>query len=303
MAKKALSSLDLINQIKSIIFDIGKYFTMINILVPTDFSELSKVAIRFAIRLANKIDANITLLYVITIPQTSRASIRMKIKKLEQEFFQMGNEDLQILVDEFSPMLKTTKPLAVRIIKGTSFNESVKKEAKKLRSGLIVMGTRGASGITKYIMGSNTTSVIDVSQIPVLVIPELGTFKNFRNVVYATDMKHTDKELKMLIPYLKMFESIVHVVHVTPSLKQVTAIEKKLDSAVSKAGLNNVIVRVIVNKYPQEALDHYVSTVKADLITTFTHEHGFYDKVFQKSLTRKMAFQSKIPLLAFKEKS
>jgi nucleotide-binding universal stress UspA family protein len=276
---------------------------MINILVPTDFSELSKVAIRFAIRLANKIDANITLLYVITIPQTSRASIRMKIRTLEKEFFEMGNEDLQLLVEEFSPLLKTTKPLAVRIIKGTSFNDSVKKEAKKLRSGLIVMGTRGASGIKKYIMGSNTNSVIDVSQIPVLVIPELATFKNFKNVVYATDMKHAEKELKILIPYLKMFESIVHMVHVTPSLKQVAAVEKKIDSIVLKSGLKNVIVRVIVNKYPQEALDHYVSSVKADLITTFTHQHGFYDLLFQKSLTRKMAFQSKIPLLAFKQKS
>jgi nucleotide-binding universal stress UspA family protein len=275
---------------------------MINILVPTDFSELSKVAIRFAIRLANKIDANITLLYVITIPQTSRASIRMKIRTLEKEFFEVGNEDLQLLVDEFSPMLKTTKPLAVRIVKGTSFNDTVKKEAKKLRSGLIVMGTRGASGIKKYIMGSNTTSVIDVSQIPVLVIPELATFKNFKNVVYATDMKHTEKELKILIPYLKLFESIVHMVHVTSSLKQVSAIEKKIDSIVLKAGLKNVIVRVLVNKYPQEALDHYVASVKADLITTFTHEHGFYDILFQKSLTRKMAFQSKIPLLAFKQK-
>jgi nucleotide-binding universal stress UspA family protein len=274
---------------------------MINILIPTDFSELSKVAIRYAIRFANKIDGNITLLSVLTMPQASRASIRFKLRSLEQEITNMTQEDLQALVDEFGPLLKTKDPLKVRIIRGTSFNDAVVKEAKRLRSGMIIMSTRGASGIKKYIMGSNTAAVITVSHIPVLVIPELGQFKNFRNVVYATDLKHLEKELKTLIPYLEKFESIVHLVHVTNSLKQVPALEKKIDAIVSKSGFKNVIVRVMVNPKPDEALEHYVSTVKADLITTFTHQHSFYDRLFHRSLTRKMAFQSKIPLLAFKQ--
>jgi nucleotide-binding universal stress UspA family protein len=274
---------------------------MINILIPTDFSELSKVAIRYAIRFANKIDGNITLLSVLTMPQASRASIRFKLRSLEQEITNMTQEDLQALVDEFGPLLKTKDPLKVRIIRGTSFNDAVVKEAKRLRSGMIIMSTRGASGIKKFIMGSNTAAVITVSHIPVLVIPELGQFKNFRNVVYATDLKHLEKELKTLIPYLEKFESIVHLVHVTNSLKQVPALEKKIDAIVSKSGFKNVIVRVMVNPKPDEALEHYVSTVKADLITTFTHQHSFYDRLFHRSLTRKMAFQSKIPLLAFKQ--
>jgi nucleotide-binding universal stress UspA family protein len=275
---------------------------MINILIPTDFSELSKVAIRYAIRFANKVDGNITLLSVLTMPQASRASIRFKLRSLEREILTMTQEDLQSLVDEFGPTLKTKEPLKVRIVKGTSFNDTVVKEAKRLRSGMIIMGTRGASGIKKYIMGSNTAAVITATHIPVLVIPELAQFKNFRNVVYATDMRHLEKELKTLIPYLEKFESVVHLVHVTSSLKQVSAIEKKIDTIVSKSGYKNVIIRVLVNAKPEEALEHYVLTAKADLITTFTHQHGFYDRLFSRSLTRKMAFQSKIPLLAFKQR-
>lgn len=275
---------------------------MINILVPTDFSEMSKVAIRYAIRFANKIDGNITLLYVMTMPQASRASIRLKLKTLEQEILKSTEDDMAGLVKEFEASLKTKEPLKTRIVKGTSFNEQVVKEAKRLRSGLIIMGTRGASGLKKYIVGSNTTSVITVSHIPVLVVPELATFKNFRNVVYATDMKHAEKELKTLIPYFQKFESIVHLVHVTSSLKQVSAIEKKIDTLVEKSSYKNVIVRIMVNEKPEEALEHYVSSIKADLIATFTHEHGFYDRLFNRSLTRKMAFQSQIPLLAFKQR-
>jgi nucleotide-binding universal stress UspA family protein len=275
---------------------------MINVLVPTDFSALSKVAIKYAIRFANKIDANVTLLHVVTHVDTPRAGLRLRFQTLEKEMLKAAKEDLDSLVTEFSGISKTGQPIKTRIGRGSSFNETVKKEAKKLRSGLIIMGTRGASGLKKYIIGSNTASVIDVTHIPVLVIPELGDFKNFRNVVYATDLRHTEKELRSLIPYLRQFNSIVHLIHVTSSLKQVSQLENKIDSIVTRSGYDNVVVRVMVNKNIDEAIDHYVSSLKADLITTFTHEHSFYDKLFDRSVTRKIAFQSKIPLLAFKQK-
>lgn len=275
---------------------------MINILVPTDFSKLSKVAIKYAIQFANKIDGNITLLYVVTQVDTPRAGLRLRFHTLQKELMIAAKEDLEGLVGEFSSLVKNSHPLKTKIARGTSFNEAVKAEAKKLRSGLIIMGTRGASGLRKYIVGSNTASVIDVSHIPVLVVPEFAEFKNFRTVVHATDLKHTERELKTLIPYVKQFEAIVHLIHVTASLKQVGQLEKKIDAIVAKTGFSNIVVRVMVNKDIDEAIDHYVTSTKADLLTTFTHDHGFYDKLFDRSITRKLAFQSKMPLLAFRQK-
>lgn len=275
---------------------------MINILVPTDFSKLSKVAIKYAIRFANTIDGNVTLLYVVTQVDTPRAGLRLRFQTLEKELMKVAREDLEALVNEFSSHNKTQHPIRTKIARGTSFNETVKAEARKLRSGLIIMGTRGASGLKKYIVGSNTASVIDISHIPVLVVPEFAEFKNFRTVVHATDLRHTERELKTLIPYVKQFDSVVHLIHVTSSLKQVAQLEKKIDAIVTKTGFSNVIVRVMVNQDIDEAIEHYVTTTKADLLTTFTHDHSFYDKLFDRSITRKLAFQSKMPLLAFRQK-
>jgi nucleotide-binding universal stress UspA family protein len=275
---------------------------MINILVPTDFSKLSKVAIKYAIRFANMIDGNVTLLYVVTQVDTPRAGLRLRFQTLEKELMKVAREDLEALVNEFSSHNKTQHPIRTKIARGTSFNETVKAEARKLRSGLILMGTRGASGLKKYIVGSNTASVIDISHIPVLVVPEFAEFKNFRTVVHATDLRHTERELKTLIPYVKQFDSVVHLIHVTSSLKQVAQLEKKIDAIVTKTGFSNVIVRVMVNQDIDEAIEHYVTTTKADLLTTFTHDHSFYDKLFDRSITRKLAFQSKMPLLAFRQK-
>lgn len=274
---------------------------MVNILIPTDLSELSKIAVQYAIKIANKLGGTLTLLHVVSITQPTRATMRLQLKSLEKELVEVAKEDVEIFVNTISRQLKTNEPIRIKVVRGSSFNDTVKKEAKKLRTGLIVMGTRGASGLKKYVLGSNTTSVIEISHVPVLAVPELGDFKSFKNVVYATDLKHVHKELKTLIPYLEKFNSKVHLLHVTPSLKQVSALEKKLEEIVLKAEISNIVCKVIVNKDIDEAIDYYTTEVKADMLTMFTHDVSFYEKLFNRSMTRKMAFHSKIPLLAFRQ--
>ncbi|WP_276369727.1 universal stress protein [Chryseolinea sp. H1M3-3] len=275
---------------------------MVNILIPTDLSDLSKIAVQYAFKIANKLEGTVTLLHVVSIIQPTRASMRLQLKSLEDDLVATAKEDLEIFVKDVSKQLKTSEPLKVKVVKGTTFNDTVLREAKKLRTGLIVMGTRGASGLKKYVLGSNTASVIEVSHVPVLAVPELGEFKSFKNILYATDLRHTHRELKTLIPYLEKFGATVHLLHVTPSLKEVAALEKKIDAIVTKAGITNVTCKVIVNKNIEEAIDYYVAESKVDLLTMFTHDVNFYEKLFNRSVTRKMAFHSKIPLLAFRQK-
>ncbi len=275
---------------------------MLKILVPTDFSELSKVAIRYAVRFAGATDAEIVLLHVIEMVEPATAAMRRKAKPVEKEVMGNAAEKLNELVSGLASILPPEQKVTTRVAKGQTFADVVKAEARKVKAGLILMGTRGASGLRKYIVGSNTASVIEVSTVPVLAVPELAEFKNLRNIVYATDLTNTGRELKTLLPYFGRNEVIVHLIHVTPSARQVAVHEKKIDSIVVKTGAANVIVRILVNRNVGEALDQYIATIKPDLLATFTHEHGFYDKLFDRSLTRKIAFQSKIPLLAFRQK-
>jgi len=274
---------------------------MLNILVPTDLSDLSKVAIQYAIKIANKLSGNITLLHVVNMIQPTRSTMRLQFKTLERELLAAAKEDMDALLKEVLKGSKLSPPIKIKIIKGSSFNDSVKKEAKKLRTDLIVMGTRGASGLKKYVMGSNTASVIEVSSVPVLAVPELGTFNSFKNVVYATDLRHFDKEIKTLLPYLEGFGSTVHLVHITSAQKNVAALEAKINEFVTKSNYKNVVIKVIVSKDIDGSIEKYVESVKADLLTMFTHNLSAYEKMFDRSMTRKMAFQSKIPLLAFKQ--
>jgi nucleotide-binding universal stress UspA family protein len=254
-------------------------------------------------KMANKMDGNVTLLHVLTnIVHPTRASMRFRVRALERELFEIAQEDFASVLSEAEKLNNTGHPVKYKIIKGQSFNDSVKRFAKKSRSGLIVMGTHGASGLKKIVLGSNTASMVEISHIPVLAVPEDATYKTFKNVVFATNLDQFDKELKTMLPYLNVFDATLHVLHVAPKGKKAEEIVENVKKQLKKADYRKSTVTVKSGDKIDLAIDKFVAELKPDMLTMFTTEHGFFDKLFNRSLTRKMAFQSNVPLLAFKRR-
>ena len=76
---------------------------------------------------------------------------------------------------------------------------TLKKIIAVQQPDLIVMGTKGASGLKKILIGSNTVNVIANTKVPVLVIPEVARFENFlkkgkNRIVLATDLDLLENE-------------------------------------------------------------------------------------------------------------
>lgn len=274
---------------------------MVNIIVPTDFSNLSKIALKYAIKIANKLDGNVTVVHIITITKAIRISVRAKMKGLDENLLLAGQDDLERLIKTISEQYQSTQPLKYHVVRGSYFPSALIEEAKRLRSGLVVMGTRGATGIAKAVLGSNTASVIEESHIPVLAVPEHAEFKGFRNIVYASDLRHLEKELSILILYVEKFGSTIHLIHILQDGNEVQETELKIETVLQKFSYKNLVTLVLVDSDIGAAIDQYVEVSKADILAMFTHELSFYEKVFDKSITRKMAFHSSIPLLAFKQ--
>src|SRR5688572_24064143 len=275
---------------------------MVNILVPTDFSDLSKIAIQYAIKVANKFEGSVTLLHVISGVVPVRGDMSSRIKKVEMELISQAKQDFDPVIKEAQRLNKTNNSIINKIEKGESFNKTLKAYVKKNKFDLIVMGTRGASGVTKYVLGSNTVSVLEDSSIPVLVVPGGAEFKTFKNVVYATDLKHFEREVRVMLPYLKIFDSTMHVFHVVERIKDADNLEVIVKKSLKKIDYRKSTVRIDKSKKVDEAIESFVQTLKADLVIMFTHKRNFYEKLFNRSMTKQMAFQGNVPLLAFKSK-
>ncbi|GIX47409.1 MAG: universal stress protein [Candidatus Tectimicrobiota bacterium] len=141
-------------------------------LVPLDFSAYSDRALDYAVELARKLGARLTLLHVIHamplgVPEAGVALPVSYWQQLEAEVGQIMNQYL-------SKVGQGGIRGEVVIAHGVPFQEIV-EAAKARQADLIVMGTHGRTGLQHVLLGSVTEKVIRLAPCPVLVVRGAGT--------------------------------------------------------------------------------------------------------------------------------
>lgn len=268
------------------------------ILVPTDFSKPSKVAALYAAQLAKKINAELTIVNVVYGQASSRAM--MVTPRLDAEMKRIANEELDILVDDIKSQIKGELTISVRILTGFPVTNVLQRFLKKSKVDLVIMGTKGATGLQKVLIGSNAAAMIQGSIVPVIIVPHNATFKSFKKVVYATDLIQMDKELSVVGQFVKPFNANINVLHVLPSDSSTKINSKEIKSdLIKKMKYEKISFHVSKNDDIPKAIDDYIVDKKADILVMFTHKLGFFEKLFSRSVTRKLAFHSYIPMLTF----
>lgn len=273
----------------------------LKILMLTDFSDLSQIAINYGLKMADKLEAEFTILNVLRLDGVPKSHLRMK--QIEKSLFSITLEEGAKLEEECQKKIKSKAPVKFMAIRSHTVADTVRRYADNHKVDLIIMGSRGASTLKKAVLGGTTVSVIDVSNAPVLAIPDQATYTNFKHVVYASDLKNVQKELDTIIPFARIFDATIHMVHVVEAIdKNVDAKREVAEKLVKKANYNKISFEVIIDDDIPLAIDKYLKDKKGDALTTFTHELNLFEKIFARSITRKLAYQGTIPILAFKRR-
>ena len=271
----------------------------LKIVLLTDFSSLSKVAIHYAAKMASKLDVEFTIINGVRLDGVPKSNL--KWKQIEKSLFAASEEEGAKLVKELKQ--KVNVPITFKALKTHTVAEMVKRFTENNATNLVMMGSQGASNLKKFRLGGTAVSVIDSINAPVLAIPKLAEYKSFNHVVYASDLKNASKELDTIIPFAKIFDSTIHMVHVVPAIdKSIEAKRMEVETLLRKTGYSKIDFKLVINEDVAVAIDGYIKEMKADLLTTFTHELSLYEKLFGLGITRKIAYQGTIPLLSFKRK-
>lgn len=270
------------------------------ILIPTDFSKLSRVATNFAIKIAKELDAEIVLLNVVFLGVPPHDAV--DTKSVADIIKNKAEIDSIQLITELKEHCKEEVAISYKIILGNPIEDVIENYAIHNGIDLIIMGTKGSTGLEQYLFGSNASAVISNSSIPVITVPENASFDGLKNIIYATDMWDLNIEVKALVPLAKLFNSTIHVVHIIDAnSKKDIEIKKITDDLISELNYPNIIFKVIINEDVIDGMDKYITDSKADLLAMFTRELTFFEKLFGKSITRKMAFHTMIPMLTYKK--
>jgi nucleotide-binding universal stress UspA family protein len=175
---------------------------MRTLLVPIDFSKLSKNGVAYAIELAKRIDARIMVLSVIT-EVTADRNVQPDVRKYQNNMIATARSDGDKLLKEFKTKAGKVH-ISFEAVAGYPVSKIVEEYAVKNKVNMIVMSSKGATGLKKIVMGSTATAVIDKSSVPVMVVPGDASPKAIGKLVYATDTKDFQKEVKIVASFAEM---------------------------------------------------------------------------------------------------
>lgn len=278
------------------------------ILVPTDFSKEAANALLYAAGLATDEHARIILLHVwdIDYPAIDVA--------VPENYISTQQHDLELnAIIRMKPLChKISSEYAVscdQLNRQGNLVKVISKVVKEENIDLVIMGTKGASGLKEILTGTNTVRVLQKSDCPVLAIPPKAKYAGLKRITYATDYLSSDfTTLKKLVHTARIFGSgitLLHVAGMNEQTQSAKAMVEEYAARVKKKVRYGKLTYKLVQGNDLEELDNYVKRKRTDLLVMSGLHRTFIDKLLSKSHTKAMAFHTTIPLMVFyyREKS
>lgn len=282
---------------------------MKRILVPTDFSKTSLIALDVACEIAKKGGAEVIALHVVEEPGSESFRITGEVppKNFQDRLYTLkllekSKKQLEKLV--FDPKYKSIK-LDGEMRLGNAYH-GMNTIIIEQKVDLVVMGTQGHSRLQEMIIGSNTEKVVRHSKVPVLSVHKKPTTVNFKNIVYATAMtKDEEKFSKVVKAAQAIYNSKIHLVRInTPGDFQRDRVAKDyMEKYAKKLGLKDYTINVYNDITEEEGIIYFADSINADMIAMATHGRTGFAHVLAGSIAEEVVSHAKRPVLTFVTKN
>ncbi len=252
---------------------------MKRILVPTDFSEEANNAIEAAHSLAADTQSDILLFHVVEDPADDAFKTMGEVSYNSMEnvyvlkLIEKAKDKLQSIIDD--PKFADIN-ISYKVEIGNSFSSIVEQIAEH-KSSLIVMGTKGASGLEELLVGSLTDKVVRYSTVPVITVKSCNDLSKIKNIVFATDLKPDQfqviEDLKLM---QKHYDAKLHIIKAYDSIwLKKEEVEERVELFAKEAKLENYSINVVKEADQADAIMDFASDIDADMIAMGTHDrHG-----------------------------
>jgi nucleotide-binding universal stress UspA family protein len=276
---------------------------MQTILLPTDFSDTAYHAAEYACMLTRQFGSRRLILFhayqtlarVMDVPGTLGESEENLQQSSEDELLKLYHL-LKPLVDPHTEITYLAEEASLPL----SFNEM----ATRLDVDLIVMGITGKSKLEQKMIGSNALFVARESKYPVLIVPPAAAIEKVEKIVFACELKNISDTTSFahLKKVLDAFNTSLYVLNVDHQEKnfspETTAEIKQLHSLLEKYV---PMYHYTDNADTAAGIMEFAQEEDASLIITIPQHYHFFERLFRGSVTKKLAYQTAIPLLLIHE--
>ncbi|MFM7850414.1 MAG: universal stress protein [Flammeovirgaceae bacterium] len=278
---------------------------MKKILVPTDFSKTSLVALDVAFDIAKKSGATIYLLNVVEEAGQDSTRITGEWQNADWEEKLFIYKLLERAEAQLTKVVQDPKYSAVKVVGelrlGNPFHgmTSIISEHKV---DLVVMGTRGVTNLETMVIGTNTEKVVRHSQCPILTVHRKPKSSDFKNIVYATAMSKDEEIFSRLVRRTQqLYDSTIHLVRInTPGDFQRDRVVKDYMAKFAKSmQLKNFTLNVYNDISEEEGILYFADSIDADMIAMATHGRTGFAHVLAGSIAEGVVKMASRPVLTW----
>jgi nucleotide-binding universal stress UspA family protein len=282
-----------------------------NVLIPVDFSDASRNAVRCGAVLALKSGARLTVAHIVP----SFAAFHYVFPGDSQDFEKKAfDEATERLPREIPPEFRSKLGVEC-IVKTGDARDELLGIVKDRKIDMVVMGTHGRRHIERFFLGTTTESMLRRLPAPILTVPypeaDLQPAKpletTFRKIVYATDFSDWSTEgFHYCVGFAQTFEAEVHLLHVMDLLNDShsngeAGIRRQLARRVQQEARESQyrdIVAEVVRGTPHQEILSYAQRVRADLIVINLQSEGRLDRALLGATAERVIRCSPIPVLS-----
>lgn len=279
------------------------------VLIPIDFSDYSMRSCDFAFQLAYSMKAEVTIFHAYYTPAYGNIpildstnddeTIRIE-KKIKADLDNLKNIIKRKTNNGELPNIKYKT-----IVKEGIPEEEITKFCKEYNPSIIVMGTRGKARKEQDLIGSVTAEVIERSTAPVFAIPEdiiLSNFNDIKNIAFVTNFNGNDLiAFERMMTLMRTFTFKIFFIHIDTNHNKWNEIKLVgIKEYFTKQYPNlETEICLIKGKDIIECLDDFVIEKNIDLVTVNKRKRNVISRLFNPSITRKMVFHARTPLLIY----
>jgi nucleotide-binding universal stress UspA family protein len=184
------------------------------------------------------------------------------------------------------------------------FDRGIRKHVAEKEIDYIVMGTKGASGWSGDVIGTNTGNVITKVKCPILVIPEHASYKPIKEIVFPTDFNifFKNRVLTTLSEAIQHTTASLSILYISKKVQDLTTLQKKnrtfLDEHLEDKPHNYFF---ITDENIETAIDTFVKSHQVDMIAMVAKNLNYFQRILFKPTVEKLSYYTTIPFLVLHE--
>ncbi|WP_281846747.1 universal stress protein [Olleya namhaensis] len=274
---------------------------MVQVLIPTDFSDNAMNALKYALELYKH--ERVEFYFLNAYQDDVYANDKLINRANFEDILESVRTNSQTLLESFLKAAKNLAPNPRYTYHTISAYNSLIEEADIIVNAknidLIIMGTRGKTNDKTISFGSNTLQVLKYVQCPVLVIPENYQYKRPKKIVFTTNfmIPYKRRELKLLSKIANPYRSKIDLLYISKYPKLSIRQEDNKTFIMETLPENDVNYVTEANKSVADAIQSYIKKHDIDLLVMVNTRHSFLENILFKSTIDTMTLHIDIPFL------